>query len=84
MRSDVKLPLLAAMLYYITVGMAHTMIILQAEALGGKNIVGIVVGVPLLVVVISSSLWGYIADYYKNRKLHGCNLVAPGRIQQLR
>ena len=68
MRSDVKIPLLAAMMYYITVGMAHTMIILQAEALGGKNIVGIVVGVPLLVVVISSSLWGYISDYYKNRK----------------
>ena len=68
MRSDVKIPLLAAMLYYITVGMAQTMIILQAEVLGGKGIVGIVVGAPLLVVVISSSLWGYIADYYKNRK----------------
>ena len=68
MRSDVKIPLLAAMLYYITVGMAQTMIILQAEVLGGKGIVGIVVGAPLLVVVISSSLWGYVADYYKNRK----------------
>ena len=44
MRSDVKMPLLASMLYYITVGMAHRMIILQAEALGGKDIVGIVVG----------------------------------------
>ena len=68
MRSDVKIPLLASMTYYITVGMAQTMIILQAYALGGESIVGIVVGLPLLVVVISSSLWGYVADYYKNRK----------------
>ncbi len=62
------LPLAGSLAYHITIGLPFTLVLLQAGALGGARAVGLVVGLPMFMMVASSSFWGSMADRWRNRK----------------
>lgn len=57
--------LLSACCYYLTVGGAYPLLVLQTQALGGehKEIAGgAVIGLPLFITVVAASYWGRYTD----------------------
>ena len=62
------LPLVGSIAYHATIGLPFTLVLLQAGALGGAHAVGLVVGLPMFMMVASSSFWGSMADRWRNRK----------------
>ena len=62
------LPLAGSLAYHATIGLSFTLVLLQAQALGGARAVGLVVGIPMFMMVGSSAFWGAMADRWRNRK----------------
>ena len=62
------LPLVGSIAHHATIGLSFTLVLLQAGALGGAHAVGLVVGLPMFMMVASSSFWGSMADRWRNRK----------------
>ncbi len=62
------LPLTGSLAFHATIGLSFTLVLLQAQALGGARAVGLVVGVPMFMMVGSSAFWGAMADRWRNRK----------------
>ena len=62
------LPLAGSLAFHATIGLSFTLVLLQAQALGGARAVGLVVGVPMFMMVGSSAFWGAMADRWRNRK----------------
>ena len=65
---SLMLPLAGSLAYHATIGLSFTLVLLQAQALGGARAVGLVVGVPMFMMVGSSAFWGAMADRWRNRK----------------
>ena len=65
---QLALPLAGSLAYHAMIGLSFTLVLLQAQALGGARAVGLAVGVPMFMMVGSSAFWGAMADRWRNRK----------------
>ncbi len=65
---SLALPLAGSLAFHATIGLSFTLVLLQAQALGGARAVGLVVGIPMFMMVGSSAFWGVMADGWWNRK----------------